>query len=66
MPSRRDLSLILGLFEIEKPYFNLDDEDRFRQLGTLSNKGVELSLAGQITKGLTWSGHDMDRPESVR
>jgi iron complex outermembrane receptor protein len=47
------LSLILGLFDIEKPYFNLDGEDRFRQLGTLSNKGVELSLAGQITKRLT-------------
>lgn len=47
------LSLVLGLFDIEKPYFNLDSEDRFRQLGTLSNRGLELSLAGQITKRLT-------------
>jgi iron complex outermembrane receptor protein len=47
------LSLILGLFDIEKPYFNLDNADRFRELGTLSNRGVELSLAGQITKRLT-------------
>ena len=47
------LSLIVGLFDIEKPYFNLDSEDRFRQLGTLSNRGVEVSLAGQITKRLT-------------
>ena len=47
------LSLIAGLFDIEKPYFNLDEDSRFRQLGTLSNRGVELSLAGQITPRLT-------------
>ena len=47
------LSLIVGLFDIEKPYFNLDSADRFRELGTLANRGVEVSLAGQITPRLT-------------
>jgi iron complex outermembrane receptor protein len=47
------LSLIVGLFDIEKPYFNLDSQDRFRELGTLTNRGVEVSLAGQITRRLT-------------
>lgn len=47
------LSLIVGLFEISKPYFNLDPDARFRQLGSLSNRGVEFSLAGPMTPRLT-------------
>jgi iron complex outermembrane recepter protein len=46
------LSAIAGVFEITKPYFNLDAESRFRQLGTLRHRGVELSLAGQVAEGL--------------
>jgi iron complex outermembrane recepter protein len=38
---------------VEKPYFNLDEESRFRQLGTVANRGVEMSIAGRVVKGLT-------------
>lgn len=46
------LSAIAGVFEITKPYFNLDTANRFRQLGHLRHRGVELSIAGQVAKGL--------------
>jgi iron complex outermembrane recepter protein len=46
------LSLIAGVFEVRKPYFNLDVDRRFRQLGTVRNRGVELSLAGSLVPGL--------------
>lgn len=47
------LSLIAGLFQIRKPYYNLDGAQRFRQLGTLTNRGLEISLAGSLAPGLT-------------
>ncbi len=46
------ISAIAGVFEITKPYFNLDDGNRFRQLGELQHRGLELSFAGQIVDGL--------------
>jgi iron complex outermembrane receptor protein len=49
---RDGLSLIAGLFDIEKPYFNLDSESRFRELGTVRNRGAEFSLAGRLAGGL--------------
>ncbi len=47
------LALITGVFDIEKPYFNIDAASRFRSLGTVRNRGVELSLAGTLLPGLT-------------
>jgi iron complex outermembrane receptor protein len=47
-----NLSAIAGVFEITKPYFNLDSASRFRQLGQLRHRGVELSVAGQVAQGL--------------
>jgi iron complex outermembrane receptor protein len=46
------LSLVAGVFEIKKPYYNLDDQDTYRELGTFSNRGVEISLAGAVRPGL--------------
>ena len=47
------VSMVVGVFDIEKPYFNLDQASKFRQLGTVRNRGVEFSLAGQIAPGLS-------------
>ena len=47
------LALIAGVFEIRKPYFNIDTMQRFRQLGTVRNRGIEISLAGNVVPGLT-------------
>ena len=47
------LSLVAGVFDVRKPYFALDPELVFRQLGEVRNRGIEASLAGQITPRLS-------------
>ena len=53
------LTLVAGAFSITKPYYNLDPSLRYRQLGTLTNRGIELSLTGQIVPGLNVVGGTM-------
>ena len=50
------LTLIAGLFSITKPYYNLDSGLRYRQLGSLNHRGIELSLTGQLVPGLNVVG----------
>jgi iron complex outermembrane receptor protein len=47
------LSLVAGVFEIRKPYYNLDDDANYRELGISSNRGLEMSLAGTVRPGLS-------------
>lgn len=47
------VTMVVGLFDIRKPYFNLDAVSRFRQLGSVRHRGIEFSLAGQIAPGLS-------------
>jgi iron complex outermembrane receptor protein len=47
------LRLVAGVFDLRKPYFALDPGLVFRQLGEVRNRGIELSLAGQITPRLS-------------
>ena len=49
----QNLTLVAGLFDVQKPYFNLDRDRVYRELGTVRHQGIELSLAGQPFKGLT-------------
>jgi iron complex outermembrane receptor protein len=42
------VKMIVGVFEIQKPYFNLDEENVDRQLGTQRAQGVEVSLSGEL------------------
>ncbi|MCW3847336.1 TonB-dependent receptor [Sphingomonas sp. LB-2] len=46
------ITAVVGVFDVEKPYFNLDPALRFRQLGMVRNRGIEFSVAGQILPGL--------------
>jgi iron complex outermembrane receptor protein len=46
------LQLLGGVFEIRKPYFNVDQRGIYRELGDLRNRGVELSLTGDLTEQL--------------
>ena len=46
------LRLVAGVFDVRKPYFALDPGRVFRQLGEVRNRGIEMSLAGQITPRL--------------
>ena len=43
------LRLVAGLFDVRKPYFNLDAAQLFAQLGDVRHRGLELSLAGQAS-----------------
>jgi iron complex outermembrane recepter protein len=47
------MTLVAGVFSVRKPYFNLDALNRFRDLGQVDNRGVEVSLSGQVRPGLT-------------
>ena len=47
------LNVVAGVFDVRKPYFNVDPDLVYRQLGTVRHRGLELSLAGQPIKGLT-------------
>lgn len=49
----KDLNLVVGVFDIRKPYFNLDTDNRFVPLGRVSDRGVEVSLTGRLDPTLT-------------
>jgi iron complex outermembrane receptor protein len=50
------LSLVAGVFQVEKPYFNVNTSNVFGALGTVRHRGVELSVAGKLAEGLTIVG----------
>ena len=49
----KSLALVAGVFKIDKPYFDLDAQRFFRQIGTTSNRGAELSISGALTDRFT-------------
>jgi iron complex outermembrane recepter protein len=49
----QSLRLVAGVFDVRKPYFALDPGLVFRELGMVRNRGVEVSLAGQLTPRLS-------------
>ncbi|MEO0421942.1 MAG: hypothetical protein AAF184_06385 [Pseudomonadota bacterium] len=46
------LTAVAGVFSTEKPFFGLSTERLFIERGTVTNRGVELSLAGLVTPEL--------------
>jgi iron complex outermembrane receptor protein len=48
-----DLKLVVGAFEVEKPYFTTDERNVFTTLGTVRHRGMELSLAGGPIESLS-------------
>jgi hypothetical protein len=50
---RPNLRLVVGYFDIQKPYFNLDGTRTWRELGAERHSGVEASLSGEVLHGLT-------------
>jgi iron complex outermembrane receptor protein len=43
---------VLGGFDVHKPYFNLDSNDNYRQLGRIENRGLEASATLRPADGL--------------
>lgn len=50
---RPNLRLVVGWFDVEKPYFNLDSARTWRELGVERHRGIETSLAGELAPNLT-------------
>jgi iron complex outermembrane recepter protein len=46
------VKLIMGVFEIEKPYFNFDTSNVDRALGLQRATGLELSVSGEVVRNL--------------
>lgn len=51
-----DTVVVLGWFDIRKPYFNLDQARAFRQLGAQRHSGVEASIATDLGPDLRLVG----------
>jgi len=47
------MRLVAGLFQVKKPFFNLNSANVFEQLGGIRHRGAEISLTGQPIEGLT-------------
>jgi len=47
-----NVRLVAGVYQIEKPYYGLNASQLFTNLGTIRNRGIELSLTGTIAPGL--------------
>jgi len=52
----RKLTLITGVFELQRPYFNFDLANVDRQLGVQRASGLEVSVSGEILPGLSING----------
>ena len=46
------LTLVAGVFEVSKPYFDRDPTNLFTRVGSLTHRGIEVSLSGQPVDGL--------------
>ncbi len=47
------MKLVAGLFDVRKPYFNTDAQNRFVILGDVRHRGAEFSLSGNPTDRLS-------------
>jgi iron complex outermembrane receptor protein len=46
------MRLVVGAFQIERPYFSVGPDKIYRALGSSRNRGIEISLAGNLTDRL--------------
>jgi iron complex outermembrane recepter protein len=49
---RPNLRAVVGVFDVRKPFYDLDPANMFSKLGTVRHRGIELSIAGQLLPGL--------------
>jgi iron complex outermembrane receptor protein len=46
------IKLVVGVFDLTRPYFGFDAAHSYRQVGTITSRGVEFSVAGPLTRTL--------------
>lgn len=49
---RPGASAVLSVFEIEKPYYGLASTNLYTELADVTHRGVEVSVAGELARGL--------------
>ena len=47
------MSVVAGLFDVKKPYFDRDTANIYTGVGSIRHRGIELSLSGKPLPGLT-------------
>jgi len=47
------LRLVTGVFDVRKPYYNIDQINLYRKLGEVRHQGVEVSLSGTPAPGFS-------------
>lgn len=47
------LNMMVGVFQVTKPYFDLTPSKLYTAVGNLRHRGIEMSLSGQPVKGVT-------------
>ena len=48
----KDIKVVVGVFDITRPYFGFDAANVFRQVGSTRNRGAEFSVSGKVTPEL--------------
>lgn len=46
------MSIVAGVFDVTKPYFDRNAANIYTDVGALRHRGIELSFAGQVAEGL--------------
>ena len=59
------LNIITGVYELQKPYFNLDTANIDRELGVQRAKGIEVSIAGLVFQHLHINAGILDAKVSI-
>lgn len=49
----KDVRLVVGAFDIRKPYLSLDGQNVYTTLGSTESRGIEVSLSGSLPAGLS-------------
>lgn len=47
------MTLVAGVFQVDKPFFTRDAANVFTRIGSLTHRGIEVSLSGKPFEGLT-------------
>ena len=50
------IKFVAGVFQVDKPYFNLDSHNVYGALGTVRHRGGEFSIAGNLTEDINIVG----------
>lgn len=50
------MRLVAGVFQIERPYYSVGDRNIYRLLGAIRNRGLEVSISGDVTDRLSIVG----------